>query len=831
MLRNYIVTALRNLERNRLYAAIIILGLAVAFTAAILIAEFVRNEFSYDRWIPGYQSVYRVADITLQPGQGALRSDLATPGIARRLRQIPDVISAAARIYEAPGASLRRRPGAPSLSERAFAWADPDIFKVFPLPVLAGNLQSALQEPDTMVITRRMAQKYFGRDLPMGETMQVQAIEPQPEGYPYPPNDKLPWHTLRVVAVLADLPPNTNLTSEMFASGSSAYSTLKFFDRVRPGMLGTSTFIRVAPKATPASIQHALDQAGKPDLALYVTTGSKFWFHAVPLSQLHFSQADLAPAVVKPVGSQANAFAIAAVGAVIVLVAAINFVTLLTARAARRGMEVGVRKAAGAARADLMVQFVGEAMIQVALSAVIATALAEASIRPFSAFTQRELTLDWVHDPALVAGIAGAAIGVGLLAAIYPALVLSSFRPATVLKGGPVQMAGSAGARQALVVVQFAVLVGLIVTTATLYRQTEFALARGFGGGADSDRIVRVAADCDKAFIEEVRRQVAGAAVACSSLNALNTPNAKNGTQVEAGRGKKEIFDIAPVDFGFLELYGLKPLAGRLFSADHGEDAVLADPKSPRQPTVVLNETAAHRMGFSDARDAVGHSLTWFNWADPKHPQEKPSEIIGVVPDMPLNVRTATEPFMYYVAPDRLNMISIKLTDRDIPGSVRAIARAWTKAGHTTPIQEKFASQARISLYLDLIIQSATIGICAVLAILIACLGLFALSAYTTERRTKEIGVRKAMGARTFDVVLLLVWQFTIPVLIATAIAIPIGFLGMGWWLHGFAYHVGLSGWTFLLAAVAAVGIAWLTVSYQSFMVARANPVSALRYE
>jgi putative ABC transport system permease protein len=380
-------------------------------------------------------------------------------------------------------------------------------------------------------------------------------------------------------------------------------------------------------------------------------------------------------------------------------------------------------------------------------------------------------------------------------------------------------------------VVQFAVLVGLITTTATLYRQTQFALAQGFGGGADSGRIVRVLNGCANGFQNQVRHLPGVSATACSSMNALNTPTVKNGTTVQIAPGHEETFDIAPVDYGFLELYGVKPLAGRLFSRDHGEDGVFADRNATSQPTVVLNEAAARRMGFADPRGAVGHTLMWTNNGQSQHPSLKPSPIVGVIRDMPLSVRSPTDPFIYYVVPDRLAVLSIKLTGRDIPSTLRAIDQAWTRTGHTAPIQKTFTSQFRQMLYFDLIVQSATIGMCALLAVLIACLGLFALSAFTTERRTKEIGVRKAMGADTLQVVLLLLWQFTTPVLTATAIAVPVGALAMGWWLHGFAYHVPLSAWTFVLAAGAAVAIAWLTVSWQSYAVARAKPAGALRYE
>ena len=820
MFRNYLVTALRNLARNRLYAAISILGLAVAFAAAILIGQFVRNEFSYDHWVPGYQEVYRVSDLLLQPGQAPWVSDEATSGLAGRLRAQFGGAVAVARLQEDLNAPLRRRPGDPEAAERTFAWADPDFFKVFPLPVLAGDLTSALQRPDTVVITRRIARKYFGRDLPLGETLQVQAAPPAPAGQPQPAPEARPWRSMRVTAVVEDLPPNTNLTTEIFASGRSAFSGFAYTDRLTPGGLTNFTFVRLKPEVAAADLQRALDTAAGPDAEALWAFRVRLSFHPVALQDAHLTPANDSADVVQPTGSRSNAYGVAAVGALIVLVASINFVTLLTARASRRGLEVGVRKAAGASRADLMAQFIGEALIQVGLSAVIAMALAELLIGPFGAFIQRRLTLDYLHDPALLAGVVGAALVVGLLAAIYPALVLSSFRPAAALKGGIVQAAGPAPARQALVVVQFAVLVGLILTTTTLYRQTEYALARGLGGGPDAGKIVQVADGCSPAFVGEARRITGVQGLACSSMAAANSWKAFIHVIV---RGREESFDEAPIDFGFLELYGLRPLAGRVFSRGHGQDGTFFDAKGVGHTSVVLNEAAARRLGYADPRAAVGHILTY--------PRRIPSEIIGVVTDMPPNVRAATDPTLYYVYPKIATVLSIKLSGEDIPGALRALDGAWKRTGHPRPIQATFLWQSRISLYRDLVVQSGLIGACAVLAILIACLGLFALSAFTTERRTKEIGVRKAMGADTRQVVLLLLWQFTIPVLIAAAIAMPIGFLTMDWWLRGFAYHVTLPAWTFGLAAAAAVGIAWLTVSYQSFIVARARPSSALRYE
>jgi putative ABC transport system permease protein len=305
---------------------------------------------------------------------------------------------------------------------------------------------------------------------------------------------------------------------------------------------------------------------------------------------------------------------------------------------------------------------------------------------------------------------------------------------------------------------------------------------------------------------------------------------------IAAGGGRTVEINFEGVGFGYFELYGVKPLAGRLFERGFGRDNALADPKGAAAPTVILNEAAARAFGYADPKKAVGKAL---KWSPPFRPPPAPgaaptlvaSEIIGVAPDAPRSVRAAAEPIIYFVSTGPIDAVSIRMTGQDIPGTVKGIEAAWRRVMGSQRLQEQSLSQYRQSLNLDLIIQGLAVGVSAGLAVLIACLGLFALSAYTTELRTKEIGVRKVMGADTWQVVMLLLWQFTLPVLAATAIAVPIGFLVMRWWLSGFVYRVPLTPWTFVAAAVAAVAIAWLTVSWQSFAVARAKPAGALRYE
>ena len=337
-----------------------------------------------------------------------------------------------------------------------------------------------------------MARKYFGRDLPIGATLDVEGAD-------------VMFHPMRVAAVLKDLPPNTSRRAEIFASARSAYSYLSYFDaHPLPGGAdypGIVTYARLAPGVPASGVQAALDAAGKPyaDAAVRLG-GTKVSYQLAPLDDAHWAPA-MGP--VNPgsqtAGSKAVTYAIAAVGALIVLIAAINFVTLMTARAGRRGVEVGVRKATGARRGDLVVQFMGEALIQVAASALIAAALAEALIKPFDALVQRELSVDFVHDPLLLGGLVGFALVAGLLASMYPALVLSSFRPAAVLKGGTIRASGSPLARAILVAIQFAVLMGLILTTTTIYRQASSRWL-GASGAQDSKLMAAVFTSCRGAF-------------------------------------------------------------------------------------------------------------------------------------------------------------------------------------------------------------------------------------------------------------------------------------------------------------------------------------------
>jgi len=821
MFRNYLAAALRNLARNKLYAGVTIMGLAIGFAAAMLIGLYVRDELTFDRFLPDHERIYLMTSTIQMAGAKPIETKLSQIKLAERLPLDFPEVELAGRLTGAYFPPTVRR-GETVAAEQSLYYADPNFFRILRFPVLAGDLAHALDTPDSVVLTPGAARKYFGREDPIG---QVLLINREP---------------FRVTAVLKELPSNTHITAEIFASAKSPQSPISQFGEIN-GPVDTTlfTYVRLRPGASPEAMHERmaafLDRRFPLDAlnrGARTTRDTQF----LPLTRIHLSPSNQEIFNSKSAVDPAILAAIGAVGVLIVVVAAINFVTLMTARAARRAVEVGVRKAAGASRRDLIVQFMGEALLYVVASGVLALSLAELLMPAFNAFLQRKMRFDYLHDPGLGLSVLGGMAVIALLAGAYPALVLSGFRPAAVLKGGPVAAVGGGGVRQALVVAQFAVLIVLTLVAITIARQTLYALNEGMR--LDKDQTLFVFSQpCSATLRDELRRLPGVKAAGCSSAEAMNLSTSHDDASVE---GRRISIARAPVDFGFFEVFGIKPVAGRLFDERRPADAAMDNPDS-YQP-VILNETAVRRLGFKSPQAAIGKTILWHGFWDetlrrsgPVAWPAKPSEIIGVVPDFTLgSVRQPIEPFLYGVgrlAPPSSVSLAVKLDGARVPETLAAMDRIWTRVGQGRPMMRYFVDQFTMRLYVDTLIQGATVAIAGVIALVVAALGLFALSAYTTERRTKEIGVRKAMGASSGDILKLLLWQFAKPVLWANLIAWPVAWVVLTWWLSSFAYRVEIAPWTFVVAGLGALAIALATVLVHALNVARAKPVAALRYE
>lgn len=806
MFRNYLISALRNLARNRFYSGISIAALAVGLSAALLAALVIRNQLSYDHFILDYQRTYLAGAVLLPSDHAPLYDATAPSFVAAHLKLHFDEIEAVTRILDQ---DVRLRRG-PIESKENIYWADRNAFDVLPLPVFAGKLKYALERPDGIVLTRTIARKYFGRDDPIGEALLLDGA-----------------HAMTVTAVIEDLPVNgTELESGVFASGLASFSPLTQEDndpsfRPRgPGLaLGGRTYLRLLSTASVDRLQQAMP-AFVQDLYPTLPPGL-----SASLQLIRIDQVSLFPPLNPSVRGRLEVMAI--VGVLILAIGGVVFVNLSTARSVSRALEVSIRKVSGASQGALVLQFISESLVYVLLATVVAIALTELLIPHVNAFLNSGAVFDYWRDPNLLACMVLGVVTVAILAGAYPAFVLSAIRPANLLKGS---LFGSGGvlARQCLVALQFAVLIGFLVSATVVYQQRIYAMRDSLRLNTDHMLIIR--SPCNSAFETELRSLAGVLGVFCSTESFLSREVFSN---LRLRNGRTAAIDLVGVEFGIFDLYGLRPLAGRSGPSPNGDGSYAGG------GGYILNETAVRQFGFSSAAAAIGQSLPVIDAGEGSLPSGVVNEIIAVVPNFAIHaVEQNDKPAIYYLpSPNNpgglrdYGLINMKLTGRDIPETLSAIDRLWLATGNSGASDHFFLDHYIQNLYLGILREVQACTVFAVVAALLACLGLIGLSASATERRTKEIGIRKAMGAGTGDIVRLLVWQFCKPVLWANVIAWPIAWFLMNRWLHGFARHADLTPWMFMAAGAIALIIALLTVSGQSFFAARAKPVTALRYE
>ena len=788
MLTNYLKIAWRNLVRNKVFSTINIVGLAMGVACCLLISLHVYDEWSYDRFYPQAANVYRVIEHHQQP-TGQFDTPITPGPLAPTLKtDFPEVLEAG-RVGRWNGVM---RYGDQTFEEQSLFFADNGLVQLFDFPVVLGNRTTALTRPNELVMTEATASRYFGPNWQANPNVIGAVIRLNNE------------RDYRVAAILKDVPANSHIQFDILLSfknvelDPSSYSW---------DWNSYHTYLRLRPGTNKAAFEQKLAGQYKRYAPQTNTT-----LGLQPLTDIYlYSSFDT------EWGKRGSIFYVrlfALVGLIVLLIACVNFINLATARASRRALEVGVRKTVGAHRYHLILQFLGESFLLTGLSVGIALLLANTFLPVFNQLTGKSMVLDLARPMVwlVLAGLIGL---IGLLAGLYPAFLLSSYQPNRVLKG----MISIRGVlfRQTLVVGQFVLSLVLVVSSILIYNQLQFMQTKSLGFDKAQLVYVRMGGELKKKatqFKQELLKQSAIEAASTTTATLVDVANEAD-VEWEGQTGKADFFVTQMnIDPNFLQTVGMKLARGSNF-----RPKALTDTNQ----TYLVNETAARRMGYTN-QTALGKRVTFWG---------KTGLIGGVVRDFnfrPLNV--LIQPFIFRYSPGEFYFqLLVKTRSGQTEEALHEIGRLYSQYEKDAPLQYGFVDQELDAQYQSEQKMGQIVLYFAGLAIFISCLGLFGLASFMAEARTKEIGVRKVLGASVGSIVTLLSKDFLKLVLIAIAIASPIAYYAMNKWLQDFAYKVDIEWWVFALAGLLAVGIALLTVSFQSMKAALMNPVKSLRSE
>ena len=790
MLKNYLKIAFRNLWKQKVYSFINILGLAVGMTACLLIYLFILHELSFDRLHPKGKNIYRLNEVQSFEGISPQRVALSMYPMGPALKaDYPEIIDFVRFVN---GGTVLRNDPKQIIVEKTF-WTDPAFFAVFDFTLLRGDRATALNEPNSAVLTQETAQKLFGTDEVIGKSF----LQGERQ--------------LKITGVLQNLPKTSHLQFD------ALFSLITIEDERARSNWGSNwlvTYLLLAPNADIEKLEAAFPKFLEKNMG----EGKKFYeLYLQPLHAVHLGSMNVTHDYnnwQKFDGKYIFVFSLLAV--FVLVIAAINFMNLSTARSSSRSKEVGVRKSIGAHRTQLARQFLSESVLLAFIALAVAVLLAEFALPLLNAISRRALELNLFSDPVLLPGMLGFTFLLGLVAGIYPALFLSSFQAVEVLKDKSPVSGRKATLRNVLVVAQFAIAIALIVGTALTVQQFRFMKDRDPGFQRDQIVLLQMNRTSNQKYEllkEEFLRNPAVLAVTASGQRLGNNIH-QNSART---KGDSAEIRLSPshlhVARNFIEFYGLEIVAGRAFSEKIPTDKRFA---------YIVNEALVKDLGWNDA---IGKQFGVSR-------EDTLGTIIGVVKDFNFNsLHHKIQPLYMSSQTWGYDEMSVKISPQNYAAALAHLEKIWAALVPDRPFQYIFLDEHFASLYLSDQQVSQIVGIIAGLAIFTACLGLFGLSSITTEQRTKEIGIRKVLGASLSNVVVLLARNFMRLVLVAFLVAAPVAYLIMQGWLQNFVYRIDIGWWVFALAGGAALLIALATVSAHAIKAALANPVEALRYE
>ncbi len=824
MLGSYLQSAFRNAFHNPLYAIVNVVGLAVGLACCTLILLFVLDETSYDQHWAEADNIYRVS-VYGKPGSGFDDVNLAvlSGAFARQMEiDFPDIRETTLLFRFNPLISRDEN----RFYEEDFFYADPNFFKVFDFDFVTGDPETAILEPNTIVLTQETAARYFGSEDPIGKTVNYGGLL-----------------DLEVTGIIEDFGHRTHISADMFTSLETLDTIMgagaqNLFQNWGGNQFYTYVLLKEGDTGEELEAQlgeffarHAGEQMG-------ALLGHK----VQPLTDIHLlSQKQVE---MKPSGDIDMVYMFSAIAIAILLIAVINFANLTTARGTLRAKEVGVRKVAGATRGGIASQFLLESGIFVIVAVLLAVLLTSLALPWFNGFTGKSVSLTLLLAPAVLVPALLLVVLVTALAGAWPAAFLSGFRPAMVIKGSASE-SGSGLLRKGLVVLQFAVSVGLGISTAIVFQQMDYA--RSLPLGYDKEDVVIVnyksmreeQAEAREALIAEWERHPD--IISAAGASQIPTDELLNGTGILPPGGDPENplnTRMTVVDYDYFSTFGIDMAAGRAFSRDRGSEILPnfgpGEDAEDRATTsaIIINERAVRAMGLGSPDDAIGQQMTMEMGPPGSDAPAQTLNIIGVTEDIYFtSVRSEIQPQAYFLSPVNVSQFAIRLSGRNRADALRHIDETWNSMVPSYPITRTFLEDRFDALYQNEARAAQIFSIFTVIAFMVAALGLFGLAAFATTRRTKEVGVRKVLGASVPSIVSGMTWDFSKLVIIASVIAAPIAWYVMQGWLEGFAYRTGISPFIFAGAILAAFTLSTLVVLFHATRAASVRPAFSLRDE
>lgn len=795
MLKNYLKIAWRNIRKQKFYSFINILGLTIGMTCCFLIFMYVRFELSYDSFHKNKDRIYRVVTDVKTPTE-LIEADITSAPMGPNIKaDFPEVVSSVRVNLSNTIVTI----GDSKYQEDKLAIADSSFFDVFSFPLTRGNIKEVLAEPFTAVLSESKAKKYFGSADPLGKTFQIDGKQA----------------TIKVTGLMKDVPENSHLPFDMVISMSTIE---KMGENLTEswGSFGMLTFLLLTPGADAAKLEKKLPAFMESHVGeMMKKSKMTYTLHLERLTDVYMtSKRD---AAIK--GSITNVYIFSIVALFILLIAVINFVNLATARATERAREVGVRKSVGAYESQLTFQFLCETLLLSLFAFVLSVFLCQLLLPSFNLLAGKEIAYN-IFLTGTVAWFLLIATGVGLLAGIYPAVVLSSYKPVTVLKGAFSSSNKGLFLRRGLVVFQFVITIVLIAGVMIVYYQLLYLQDRDLGFKKDQQMVVEFGAVKNiKDKWNDIRQQVlnvpgVSGVTFSSAIPGRAQNSAYSNIEMKNGEMQASNINLYFVDYDFIKQYQIQVLAGRAFSSEMSTDSTQA---------MLVNEAAVASLGYSKPEEIIGKKFS--QWG-------REGKIIGVIRNFNYrSLREKVEPLSMRIEPGAFNPVSITVDPRNVKkviAGVEAIFNRYAPEGRFdySFVDEVFDNQYRGEYRFGRLVLTF-----AILAIFLATLGLLGLISYIVIQRTKEIGIRKVLGASVSNILLLLSRDFIKLIIVALLVATPLAWYLMYRWLQDFAYRINVPWWVFLLAGSVAVVIALVTVSIQTMKAAMTNPVKSLRTE